>query len=421
MQQAAAPEDVFTPKAVVSPELFERRNEVEIPGSPGLQDLVVEGLREKGAQLRVFGDTGVGKTSLVVFAAEEAGLRRLVVECMATHEYADLIHTAITKIQGVRLKSFTKTVGVEAAAEGGGRLGFLASIKGSVKGSGGRSRQFEIVDQPPLDLLLRLMKEANYHLLVFDNFQNIASPDTRAHVAQTMEVMSDRAEETGGIKAVIIGIAQDAKSLIGQSGSFRRRTTDIAVPRMPDEEIRSILINGFRLLDLRVERMMILDHLVYFSDGFPFFAHLLGLNVARTARRDAARLVDTSVVARALQRCINEVDETYAARVRLAEETGGHTQPKRRILRLLAESGGRSWTSNDVKDLWIDEFEGGSDRHGRVRKQLGFVNVALGSLITAQNGTILSRDESRRPYVYEFADPHFRPFLRLRNQSGLSN
>jgi hypothetical protein len=412
------PEDIFTPKAVVSPELFERRNEPDQLGNAGLQDLVIEGLREKGAQLRVFGDTGVGKTSLVVFAAEEAGLNRLVVECMGTHDYADLIHTAITKMQGVKLKSFTKTVSSDAALEASGGLKYLASIKGTLKMSGGRTRQFEIVDQAPLDLLLRLMKDADYQILVLDNFQNIGATETRTYVAQTMEVLADRADETGGIKIVVIGIAQDAKSLLGQSGSFRRRTTDIGVPRMPDVEIRSILTTGFHLLDLGIDRK-ILDHLVYFSDGYPFFAHLIGLNVARTARRDDKPTVNQSVVARALLRCTREVDETYAARVRLAEETGGKTQPKRRILAILAASTARSWTSNEVKTLWIEEFERGSRRDGTIREQLGFVNVALGGLITPKSGGILTRDESRRPYVYRFADPHFRPFLRLRHQSGL--
>ncbi len=58
------PEEVFTPNAVATKDMFERRNEPTSLGLPGLQDRLVEAMRQKGAQLRVFGDTGVGKTSL---------------------------------------------------------------------------------------------------------------------------------------------------------------------------------------------------------------------------------------------------------------------------------------------------------------------------------------------------------------------
>lgn len=407
------PENVFTPKAVVTPELFARRNEPDILGNPGVQDSLVDGLREKGAQLRVFGDTGVGKTSLVAFAAQEAQLERLVVECMSGYDYADLIHTAITKIQGVKLRTFTKTVASGASLDASGGFHFLASLKGSLKRSGGEERDFEIVDAPPIDLLIALMQEAGYQLLVFDNFQNITSEDTRRLVAQTMEVLSDRASDGVEIKLAVIGIAQDAQTLIGHSGSFRRRTTDIGVPRMPDDEIRLILRTGFGLLGLDAADYLV-DHLVYFSDGFPFFAHLLGLNIARTARRERTQVVDQSVIALAMNRCVAEVDESYAARVRLAEETGGTIQPRRRILQLLASSDERAWTSNAVTELWIDVSPLAGQGSEASREGLGFINVALGSLIKPENGSILSRDESQRPYVYRFSDPHFRAYLRIR-------
>lgn len=412
MAKNLTPEDVFTPKAVVSEALFERRNEPDVFGNPGLQDLLLEGLREKGAQLRVFGDTGVGKTSLVAFAAAEAGKKRLVVECMGLYDYVDLIENAIRKIRGVKLTQFTKSRSTTAEVEASGGFKFLASVRGKLAIDGQKERTFEIVDQPPLDLLIDLMKTAGYQLLVLDNFQNIASSDTRSYVAQTMETLSDRSDETGGIAMVVIGIAEDAKSLLGDSGSFRRRTTDIGVPRMPDDEIRSVLFNGLGLLDLSIDGDL-LDHLVYFSDGFPFFAHLLGLNVGRAARRDERDRVTKEIVARALLRSSNEVDETYANRVRLAQEVGGNVQPKRKILELMAESADRSWTSNAVKRLWID-------RYGGNEKKLVYIDVALGVLVKDEAGRILTRDEAKRPYIYRFEDPHFRPYLRLQNQSGLT-
>lgn len=389
--------------------MFARRSEPDAIGNPGLQDLMSEALLEKGAQIRVFGDTGVGKTSLVTFVAEDLRMGRLSVECMTSHDYADLIEIAIKRIHGVKLVSYVKKRSNSLGAEVSGGWKFLASAKGTYRFQGAKERTFEIVEKEPLDLLLDLMAKSGYRLIVLDNFQNITDEVTRSMVAQTMEALADRADETGGISMVVIGIAHDAKSLLGHSGSFRRRTTDIGVPRMPDDEIAEIFTSGFKLLKLRIEAPL-LDHLVFFSDGFPFFAHLLGLNIGRTARREDATTITGPMMARALARASNEVDATYSERVQMAEESGGEVQPRRRILELLAESSEREWTSNVVKQLWLDKFGGSAGK-------LGHINVALGQLIKPGMGSVLRRRNERKPFIYQFEDPHFRPFLRLRAAS----
>lgn len=399
------PEDVFTPNAVATRDMFERRNEPDRFGNPGLQDRIVEYLRQRGAQLRVFGDTGVGKTSLVTFAADEAKRKPLVVECRTSQDYVDLLEQAIRGIQGVRLTSYVRTRGVTGELEAQGGFKFLASIKGKITGSSGQSRSFEVVDKTPLDLLVDLMTEAGYSLLVLDNFHNVTDSATRTEVAQTMEVLSDRASDTGDLKLVVIGIAEDANTLLTPSPSVRRRTVDIGVPRMPDDEIVSILRTGFGLLKLEASPSL-LNHMVFYCDGFPFFTHLIGLNVSRATRRANEKRVAATHVAAGLLRSSNEVDETYAARVRMAVERGGAVQPKRRLLELLAQSPERTWTCAEAKVLWTARYPSNSSK-------LQFVDVAMGSLVKPENGQVLDRDMSTTPYRYRFADPHFRAYLRL--------
>jgi len=70
------PEDVFTPKTIVTREMFARRNEADLDGNPGLQDTVQDALRERGGQILLYGDTGVGKSSLLKYAAEDEDLGR---------------------------------------------------------------------------------------------------------------------------------------------------------------------------------------------------------------------------------------------------------------------------------------------------------------------------------------------------------
>jgi AAA domain len=398
------PEDVFTPKTIATREMFERRNESDLDGNPGLQDNLRDALRESGGQVVLYGDTGVGKSSLLRYAAEDEQLETVLVECLSSKSYEDLMEDAIRKLVDVREISRTTTTSIGAEVEGAAKVKFLVSLKGKLTGSREKGREFEVVQASPLDALLAAMRATKTDLLVLDNFQNIASVDSRHLVAQTMEFLSDRAAETGDVKAVVIGIADDAPALIGGSGSFRRRVTEIGVPRMPDDEIRSVLVRGFNLLEVAVSPD-VLARLVFYSDGFPYFAHLLGLHAARWARRQQSHTVNIDDVDRALKRAVNSVDQSYADRIQKAFEAGGDVQPRKSLLRIFAQSDRREWKSPDVIAAWEAKF-------GQ-RDAYQFLHVALAALLDEAHGKILKRKGTRNKYVYQFDDPYMRPYLRL--------
>ncbi|MCK9793304.1 ATP-binding protein [Isoptericola sp. 4D.3] len=399
-----SPEQVFTPKTIVSREMFERRNEEDLDGNPGLQDILRDALREQGGQVVIFGDTGVGKSSLMRYAAEDELMKTVVVECISSKSYVDLLEDALRKLVEVKEIRRTSTRSASAQAEAGATLKMLVTIKGTLTGSRGKSSEYEVVEKPLIDALVAAMQASDVRILVLDNFQNVKDDETRLLVAQTMELLSDRASATGDIKCVVIGIADDAPSLIAGSGSFRRRITEVGVPRMPDEEIREILTRGFRLLGVRADSS-VLNDLVFYSDGFPFFAHLLGLQLSRWARTQPDAVLVDADIDRGLKRAIKAVDRSYAEKVDRAVERGGDIQPRKTILRILANSDRRTWKSADVIAAWEGEIG--------PREAYQFLHVALAALMDEKHGAVLKRTGSRNRYTYQFADPHMRPYLRL--------
>lgn len=399
------PESIFTPKTIATREMFERRNENDLDGNPGLQDNLQDALRELGGQVVLYGDTGVGKSSLLRYAAEDEQLDAITIECFSSKSFEDLIEDAIRKLVEVREISRTSGTSLDGELEGGFRVKFLLSLKGRLRGSMSSDREFEIIQRSPLDALLEAMKATKTSLIVLDNFQNITDASTRHLIAQTMEYLSDRAEETGDIKIVVIGIAEDAPALIGGSGSFRRRVTEIGVPRMPDDEIHAILRRGFNLLGLSVPDD-VRSRLVFYSDGFPYFAHLLGLHVSRWARRNGVGEVSAIDAERALKRAISSVDQSYSDRVEKAFEAGGEVQPRKSLLRILSSSDRREWKSGDVISAW-------EEMYGR-REAYQFLHVALAALLDEEHGSMLKRKGTRNKYIYQFSDPYLRPYLRLK-------
>ena len=398
------PEDVFTPKTIATREMFERRNEDDLDGNPGLQDNLRDALREAGGQVVLFGDTGVGKSSLLRYAAEDERLKTVVVECLSSKGYEDLMEDAIRKLVDVRELSRTSTTKVGGEMESEVKAQWLLSFKAKLMGEREREREFEVVQKTSIDALIAAMQASETRLFVLDNFQNIPEGETRHLIAQTMEFFSDRSAETSDIKAVVIGIAEDAPSLIGGSGSFRRRVTEIGVPRMPDDEIRAILVRGFSLLGVAVGDD-VLRRLLFYSDGFPYFAHLLGLHLSRYARRQTPPLVDIADVDRALKRAVQSVDRSYADRIEMAFEAGGEIQPRKSLLKIFAQSDRREWKSSDVITAWASTYG--------PRDAYQFLHVALAALCDAERGKVLQRKGTRNRYVYQFEDPYMRPYLRL--------
>src|SRR6266540_3013046 len=89
------PEDVFTPRQPPSRDMFTRRNEADLYGNPGLQDRVRDALRERGGQTILFGDTGVGKSTLLKYAAEDEGMRVLSIAAMKKRTFDQSVDVAI--------------------------------------------------------------------------------------------------------------------------------------------------------------------------------------------------------------------------------------------------------------------------------------------------------------------------------------
>ena len=397
------PEDVFTPRAVVSPEMFTRRNGPDLKGNPGLQDVLREALRDRGAQILMYGDTGVGKSSLLTYAARDEEMNMVTVECMSDQPLEMLIERAIEQLIDVReiKRTSSRTLAGETEAKGG-FVHFL-SISGRLRGEKGSTQEFEVIDKAPIDVLVDVMQKTDKRLLVLDNFQNVTALPVRLHVAQTLELLSDRANATGDIKMVLIGIADDAQSLLGPSPSSGRRTAEVGVPRMPDDEISEVLETGFRLLALNVPPET-LKSLVFLSDGFPYFCHMLGLHLARSAKRNGGPVTDQTLDA-ALHRVAQEVQESFRHRIELAIEKGGPVQPRRRILSIMASGDEREWRATAIQEAY-------ATRYGKP-KDYAFLQGALGALIKPKHGEVLHRKGTRGNYLYRFRDPPMRPYLRV--------
>jgi hypothetical protein len=389
--------------------MFARRDEGR------LQQRFEESVLELGSQLMLYGDTGAGKTSLVLHVANEMKIGVARVECFSGKSFNDLIGDAFAAIAEVQELTIRVSSGdsLDAETSGGVGLGWLASIKGRLKAgtTKGEIREFAVVQRPLIDALIETLVDAGKGILFFDNFENVTNDDVRRKIGELIGVVSDRAVDTGNLKIVVAGIADTAGDLMTMSTAASRRTIEFEVPRMPPDELASVIDRGMTTLGYEIgdeQRRRI----VALSDGFPYVTHLLSLHAARGANKLGLTEITADVTDAAIKSAVQEFQMEMSRSYELASERSGAVQPRKHILQTLAHQTERDLTFPEITAAY-------RLRYGiNPEKDLSILNVALGELILESKGAVLRRRGSPRSYRYGFRNPLMRPYLLLFEASG---
>jgi Cdc6-like AAA superfamily ATPase len=395
------PEEVFTPHAPVSARMF--------AGRP-VERRLERALTQPGTQVLLFGDTGVGKTSLLNHVVERRGRKMLRIECRARRTFDELLEPGLAKF-GVTAATKTTTSGATSATTSGELK--VPLIGGLQQGVSGQNARTEEVSHYAVDTARRALETCRDHkidVLAMDNFENVTDSEVRRSVGEAIKTLADGHEEFHNLKLVVVGIASTPGELLLDDVSVIRRTDQIPILRMDDTELREIIARGARLLRISIPSEVAAE-IVRASDGFPYFTHLLALHLVRLAR-DRGWRITRDLAAEAGRLAIDEVAPSIRLAVKKAEERGGHG-PRAKVLQLLAnlpmpKSG--DWESNELADAYRARFE--RDNPG---KALSFVYTALGQLCQEQYGQVLKRGGRARRYTYSFTIPYLRPYLRIRD------
>ncbi len=245
------------------------------PGSPvNTQDLfagrldqlrrIIGAVSQKGYHAVLFGERGVGKTSLanMLIPAVQGTYIIGKVNCDASDNFSTLWRKALRDI------TYTQTnpgVGFNPSASQS-----TVSVADSLPA---------VVQPDDVRRVLTQMSAASPVLIIFDEFDRIEDRSTQTLVADTIKALSDFGV---GASLLLIGVAESISELIEGHLSIERALVQIPMPRMTDEEIDQIFEKGMARLSMTMDESA-KSHLRSLSQGLPYIAHLLALNTARRA------------------------------------------------------------------------------------------------------------------------------------------
>lgn len=225
----------------------------------------------------------------------------------------------------------------------------------------------------------------------------------------------DRVSNTGGIasfiknisgdfvKFLLVGVAQNVTSLLADHASLERQLNPVRIARMNSEELQEIIEKALGLLENGGVAMTFSDtamlRLVTAANGFPWFVHVLGREVLVSVWDDGRRQVEELDVVAAISAL---AQNRFAQQFQDLYQTAVKESPQREILlRLMAK--------------WADDNIPLSDVY-TMAKRLNVSNPSVykSNLSSSKNGLIIVSPHHRMGGVVRFRNAMFKQYVNLR-------
>lgn len=356
-----------------------------------LLDRAADAVNTEGRHVVLFGDRGVGKTSLARVLAVgiqqpelELGLRAIVVVCNSQDTFASIWRKVFQEIQ-VAQRQIGFTQDATAAVIGHLDLGDSGTAD-------------------PNDVRMIVRALPNRAVIVIDEFDRVRSSDSQRLMADTIKLFSD-----SGVKStiVLVGVADSITELIAGHESISRNIAQIRVLPMEVAELEQIVQQGFAYSGLTFETGLD-GAIAKLSQGYPAYTHLLSLWAGRRAL-DSGR---TAVAFQDLEAAVGDALANAEANVQKEYEDAVASVRKDHLFRevLLAcaladkDSLGRFSAVNVCPPL--EQITGRAYSTGAFQSHLT-------KFTEEKRGPVLKRTGSRRNYRWQFLNPQLIPFVRL--------
>jgi len=255
---------------------------------------VIDTINQRGRHAIIFGERGVGKTSLASVISSRLSAPDMTViaprvNCDSTDTYTSLWRKVFSQIDMLRK---TPTIGFQ-----------LTIFEETVKAA-------EVIREnagpDEVRRLLAVLSGTGLLIIVFDEFDRILDNTTRRMMADTIKALSDH---DVGVTIVIVGVADTVDELISQHESIERALIQTKMPPMSVSELEQIIENGMARLQMNIDPEAKAE-IALMCQGFPHYAHALGLHATRACLDRGSLRISTADVDTAIKRSLADVDQT---------------------------------------------------------------------------------------------------------------
>lgn len=261
-------------------QLIAKVNQVFRPGAPvdkyelfaGRQvqvNDVLNAVFQPGRHVIIYGERGVGKTSLATVLSEvlnRSGLRLLesgTINCDGSDNFSTLWHKIFREMSVVME---TKQLGF-----------FEGMTKTSQRKVSLESLLPSLATPDDVRFVLKRLPEAS--IIIIDEIDRIKDRETTTLLADTIKNLSDHAINS---TLVLVGVAESVEDLIVEHKSIERALVQVPMPRMSRDELTQIIDKGLTATGMTMDDGA-KGWITFLSQGLPYYTHSLALYSALKA------------------------------------------------------------------------------------------------------------------------------------------
>jgi Cdc6-like AAA superfamily ATPase len=390
---AALAAKVFQPRTpITTKELFAGRwNELTT---------VADAVNQSGLHAVIYGERGVGKTSLAnvvgptIVALDSYGKdpqtvpQRLIIKTVAnsTDTFSSIWEKLFKDVTWFNNRP---------------RAGLVPGPKGQTS----LLDAFGLTAPLAVDVVRRVMQNLPPgSVLIIDEFDRAAKKTSR-EFTDLIKTLSDLAVDC---TVVLVGVSDTIDQLIADHASIGRAITQVFLRRMTPAELRGILANAEKSLSIAFSEDAA-NLIVYISQGLPHYTHLVGLHAVRVATQRFSRRIEREDVFKALEHATKQAEQTAREKHSKATHSAHKDALYRHVLLACAVAAAQS------RDP-LGYFNPGTVVEpltvilGRKAEVATFTNH-LSEFCQAKRGPVLERDGQPRAYRFRFHDPMVVPFV----------
>ncbi len=373
---------VFTPMAPIKKEEFFR-------GRISQLEKICTAINEEGQHAILFGERGVGKTSLANIMTDSiTNLYPVKITCNRTDNFKTLWKQAFREIE---FSQTTKGLGFNAQDKQQ-----IVNLKDSLDE---KSNTFS-------SDIIKLISQFNAlkFLFIFDEFDNITDKEVRRNFADIVKAFSDNNTNT---TIVLVGIADDVETLIGNHLSLERCLKQVRMPRMSNIESKEIIEKGLNRLEIGFTSN-ITTKIVEFSSGFPHYIHLLCKFGCEEIIKEEREVFEENDLAVAIIKGIENTNEQLKSAYRKAIIGLSTTNKWKDVLFSCAEA-----ELDEFNCFSISSILSAYAKHTGKNVKGNSIAYNLNQLCYKERGMILEKLDTGLNTRYRFSNPMMMAYIKL--------
>jgi energy-coupling factor transporter ATP-binding protein EcfA2 len=330
---------------------------------------VLSAVAQRGQHVILFGERGVGKTSLanvlqdISEDREQNGLQFFKINCNTTDNFYSLWRKVYRELGGMAPEEPPDT---------------------------------------PEDIRFALDSLGLPVAIILDELDRFEDDEGLSLLADTIKSLSDHSVPA---TLVLVGVADSIDQLIGEHASVERALVQVRMPRMSEQELAEIIDKGCERIGMSVERPA-RARIARLSEGLPHYTHALSLHAAQRAVIDERAELNWEDVSAATDLAVQKAEHSIQTAYRLATQSPqkGNLFPQVLLACALAPKDEHGYfPASAVRE----------PMSAIMKKKYEIPAFArhLSAFTTELRGAVLQKSGTEYRYFYRFSNPLLQPYV----------